>query len=126
MNVEYICARFQRSQGVPWGFQVILGSRHPVRSFYAGVPVVIATDDEGVARSDLTNEYQPAVEEHHLSDRELKEIPRNSIEYSVLPAAEKSRLREQLETALAGFEAAVRRHRRTRARVRHRIVGCFT
>lgn len=43
------------------------GARHPLRQFLrAGVPVVIATDDEGVARSDLTNEYQRAVEEQGL------------------------------------------------------------
>jgi hypothetical protein len=87
----------------------VRGARHPLRQFLrAGVPVVIATDDEGVARSDLTNEYQRAVEEHGLNYRELKEISRNSIEYSFLPAAEKARLRKQLRAAFVAFEATVR------------------
>jgi hypothetical protein len=85
----------------------VRGPRHPLRQFLrAGVPVVIATDDEGIARSDLTNEYQRAVEEHGLSYTELKEISRNSIEYSFLPAETKSRVRQRLEAAFASFEAA--------------------
>ena len=87
----------------------IRGARHPLRQFLrAGVPVVIATDDEGVARSDLTNEYQRAVEEHALSYRELKDISRNSIEHSFLPSAEKARLRRRLDAAVADFEARFR------------------
>ena len=83
----------------------IRGARHPLRQFLrAGVPVVIATDDEGVSRSDLTNEYQRAVEEHGLSYRELKTLSRNSIEYSFVPAAEKAKQRNRLESAFAGFE----------------------
>jgi adenosine deaminase len=83
----------------------IRGARHPLRQYLrAGVPVVIATDDEGVSRSDLTNEYQRAVEEHGLSYRELKEISRNSIEHSFLPGEAKARLRDRLEAAFARFE----------------------
>lgn len=87
----------------------IRGSKHPLRQFLrAGVPVVIMTDDEGVARSDLTNEYQRAVEEQGLSYAELKQISRNSIKYSFLPAAEKARLARRLESALARFERELR------------------
>jgi adenosine deaminase len=84
----------------------IRGARHPLRQYLrAGVPVVIATDDEGVARSDLTNEYQRAVEEHGLSYSEIKGISRNSIDYSFLPAEAKARLKQRLEAAFASFEA---------------------
>jgi hypothetical protein len=83
----------------------IRGARHPLRQFLrAGVPVVIATDDEGVSRSDLTNEYQRAVEEHGLGYRELKDVSRNSIEYSFLPQAAKAKARSRLEAAFADFE----------------------
>lgn len=83
----------------------IRGARHPLRQYLrAGVPVVIATDDEGVSRSDLTNEYQRAVEEHGLSYGELKEISRNSIAYSFLPGEAKARLGERLEAAFVRFE----------------------
>jgi len=88
---------------------VILGIRgpaHPVRQYLrAGVPVVIATDDEGVARSDLTNEYQRGVEEQGLTYRELKEISYNSIECSFLRSDAKARVKQQLDAAFAKFEA---------------------
>ena len=88
---------------------IILGVRgpaHPLRQYIrAGVPVVIATDDEGVARSDLTNEYQRAVEEHGLRYEQLKQISRHSIEFSFLPQAEKARERKALEAAFDRFES---------------------
>lgn len=87
----------------------VRGARHPLGQYLrAGVPVVIATDDEGVARSDLTNEYQRAVEEHGLSYGQLKEISRNSIEHSFLPTDEKARIRQALEAAFARFESGFR------------------
>ena len=50
---------------------VILGVRgknHPLHDFMqAGVPVALATDDEGVSRSDMTHEYLKGVEEQGLS-----------------------------------------------------------
>jgi hypothetical protein len=64
------------------------GPTHPFRHYLnAGVPIVIATDDEGVARSDITHEYQRAVEEQGASYPELKRISRDSAEYSFLPGA---------------------------------------
>lgn len=87
----------------------IRGPRHPLRQFLrAGVPVVLMTDDEGIARSDLTNEYQRAVEEHGVSYADLKQLSRNSIEHGFLPAAEKARLRTRLEAALTRFERGLR------------------
>ena len=84
----------------------VRGKTHPLRQYIrAGVPVVIATDDEGVARSDLTNEYQRAVEEHGLSYGQLKDISRNSIEYSFLPEVEKARERQGLGAAFERFES---------------------
>jgi hypothetical protein len=84
----------------------VRGARHPLRQYLrAGVPVVLATDDEGVARSDLTNEYQRAVEEQGVSYRELKEMSRNSVEYSFLPPDARTRVRRQLEAAFARFES---------------------
>ncbi len=50
-----------------------------------GVPVAISTDDEGVARSDMTHEYLRAVEGYHLSYTELKRMTRQSLEHSFLP-----------------------------------------
>ncbi len=50
-----------------------------------GVPVAIATDDEGVARSNMTHEYLRAVEGYQLPYTELKRMTRQSIEHSFLP-----------------------------------------
>src|SRR6202030_507504 len=50
-----------------------------------GVPVALATDDEGVSRIDLTREYIRAVETYGLRYRDLKQIVRASLEHSFLP-----------------------------------------
>jgi hypothetical protein len=66
----------------------VRGDRHPLRTYMrAGVPVALSTDDEGVERTDLTREYQRAVEEHRLDYADLKRISRDSLEYSFLPGA---------------------------------------
>jgi adenosine deaminase len=66
----------------------IKGKRHPLRLYMRNnVPVVLATDDPGVARTDMTTEWQRAVEEHGVSYRELKRFARNSIEYSFIEGA---------------------------------------
>lgn len=68
------------------GILGLRGAAHPFRQYLnAGVPVAIATDDEGVARSDITHEYQRAVEEQGATYPELKRISRDSAEYSFLP-----------------------------------------
>lgn len=59
---------------------------HPLPLYLAyGVPVVIATDDQGVLRTDLSREYARAVSEHHLSVEQIIQINRNSLTYSFLP-----------------------------------------
>ena len=52
------------------------------------MPVALSTDDEGVSRIDLTHEYVRAVETFGLSYADLKQLVRNSLEYSFLPGAE--------------------------------------
>lgn len=68
---------------------VILGVKgrdHPLSLYReAGVPVVLSTDDEGVSRSDMTNEYLRAVTEQKLRYRDLKQIARDSLHYAFLP-----------------------------------------
>jgi len=67
---------------------VILGVRgrdHPLGLYLAhGVPVALATDDPGVSRDDMTNQYMRAVREHGLKYEQLKRIARNTLEYSFL------------------------------------------
>jgi hypothetical protein len=50
-----------------------------------GVPVALATDDEGVSRSDMTHEYLRAVESYGLSYADLKRMARESLEHSFIP-----------------------------------------
>ena len=64
------------------------GKDHPFplyRQF--GVPVALATDDEGVSRIDLTHEYVRAVEAYGLNYADLKQMVRTSVEHTFLPGA---------------------------------------
>jgi hypothetical protein len=83
----------------------VSGAQHPLPVYLKfGVPVALATDDEGVARSNMTQEYQRAVETYHLSYADLKRIARASIAYSFLPASDKARAQAQLDAAFGKFE----------------------
>jgi adenosine deaminase len=64
----------------------IQGKDHPLPIYRKyGVPLALSTDDEGVSRIDLTHEYVKAAETFNLTYQDLKEMVRNSIEYSFLP-----------------------------------------
>jgi adenosine deaminase len=64
----------------------VTGSHHPLPMYLKfGVPVAPATDDPGVSRGDITQEYQRAAETYHLSYLDLKKFARSSLEYSFLP-----------------------------------------
>jgi adenosine deaminase len=62
------------------------GDRHPWKLYRAnGIPLCLSTDDEGVSRGNLTLEYTRAARTYNLSYADLKDLARNSIEYSFLP-----------------------------------------
>jgi adenosine deaminase len=64
----------------------VSGEDHPLPVYMRfGVPVAISTDDEGVARSDMTHEYLRAVQGYRLSYTDLKRTTRQSLEHSFLP-----------------------------------------
>lgn len=66
----------------------VKGDRHPFPVYRKyGVPVVLSTDDEGVSRSQLTEEFERAVLTYNLTYSDLKEMARNSIEFSFAPGA---------------------------------------
>jgi adenosine deaminase len=48
------------------------------------VPVALATDDEGVSRSDMTREYLRAAQEQGLNYISLKRIARTSLEHAFI------------------------------------------
>ncbi len=63
----------------------VRGDDHPFPIYLkAGVPLTISTDDEGVARSDLTQEYLRALRVYPITYAQLKGIVRNGLEYSFL------------------------------------------
>jgi adenosine deaminase/adenosine deaminase CECR1 len=56
----------------------------PILTKY-NVPVVLVTENSGLTRIDITNEYVRAAYDYNLSYPELKKLVRNSLEYSLLP-----------------------------------------
>jgi len=83
----------------------VRGAAHPLSAYLAhGVPVALATDDEGVSVSDMTLEYARAVTDQRLGYLALKTMARNSIVYSFADDSTKKRLRSELEQAFERFE----------------------
>ena len=63
----------------------ISGSRHPLAIYIEyGVPVALATDDEGVSRSEISMEYLKAAEDQGLGYVQLKTMARNSLQYAFI------------------------------------------
>ena len=84
----------------------VKGGRHPFPIYRKyGVPVVIATDDEGVSRSDMTHEYLRAVQSYGLSYADLKKIVRDSLKYSFSEPEMKSKLLAELDVRFSQFES---------------------
>ena len=54
----------------------------------AGVPVSLATDDEGVNRSDLTARFATAVQVYHIDYLGLKRMVRDSLEHAFIGGAD--------------------------------------
>jgi hypothetical protein len=66
----------------------VTGREHPLATYLKyGVPVALATDDEGVSRSEISREYLRAVQDQGLGYLQLKQLTRNSLEYSFIGGA---------------------------------------
>ena len=66
----------------------VRGQEHPLPVYlHYGVPVALATDDEGVSRSDMAHEYVRAAESYHLTYIDLKRMARQSLEHSFMAGA---------------------------------------
>ena len=86
----------------------IKGENHPVTLYRKyGVPYVISTDDAGVTRHTLSQEYVLFASRYKPDYAEMKKTSYNSIRYAFLPAADKARLTRQLNARFAAFEADV-------------------
>lgn len=111
------------------------GKRHPLHAYLRyGVPVALATDDEGVARSDMNQEYLKAVEEQGVDYPTLKRMARNSLEHAFVEGASLWQERGAFVpvaacTAAAGGMAGARCReyagRSTRARLQRELETAF-
>ncbi len=64
------------------------GSSHPVNAYLENnVPAALATDDEGILRGNITDEFVRAVTVQNLEYPALKKMVRHSVEHSFLPGA---------------------------------------
>ncbi|MER5961370.1 adenosine deaminase [Streptomyces sp. NPDC002057] len=64
----------------------VSGAAHPFATYRRhGVPVVLATDDPGVSRIEITDEYRRAADMYGLRYPELRDLARASLEHSFLP-----------------------------------------
>ncbi|HUM06017.1 MAG TPA: hypothetical protein VLT90_11200 [Terriglobales bacterium] len=84
----------------------VSGNRHPLPAYMRyGVPVSLATDDQGVSRSDITQEFVRATETYDLKYSDLKRMARQSLEYSFLPGRN---LRQPEKSSIALCELDLR------------------
>lgn len=64
----------------------VSGKAHPLNWYLQhGIPVVLSTDDEGILRTTLTEQFVQAVMEHHLDYADIKTLNRNVLHYAFLP-----------------------------------------
>lgn len=83
----------------------VVGSNHPFEIYRKfNVPIVLSTDDEGVSRINLTNEYTRAVLTYDLPYEYIKELSFNSLKYSFLDRLTKNKLLAKLTTEFLDFE----------------------
>lgn len=70
------------------GILGVKGNAHPFPIYRAAhVPVALSTDDEGVSRIDITDEYVRAALDYHLSYQDLKQLARTGMEHNFLSGA---------------------------------------
>jgi hypothetical protein len=84
----------------------ISGLQHPLATYLRyGVPVALATDDEGVSRSEISREFLKAAQDQGLGYLQLKMMARNSLQYAFIEGSEKAKLQRQLEADFKKFES---------------------
>ncbi len=84
----------------------ISGNRHPFPLYLRyGVPIALCTDDEGVSRTDLTEQYSMATREYDLSYSQLKRISIDSLKYGFIEPRAKRAAMDDLRADLRDFQA---------------------
>ncbi len=91
--------------------EFILGVKdeaHPVRLYTDyGVPVVISSDDPGVSRGSLSEEYVLLASRYRYSYDEVKQFAANSIKYSFMSESDKERHLQLLRKNFDAFERRI-------------------
>jgi hypothetical protein len=83
----------------------VRGPQHPLTAYmHYGVPLALATDDQGVARSDMTHEYLRAAETYNLTYSDLKRLARQSLEHSFLNTHDRAQAQRKFDQAFTAFE----------------------
>ncbi|MFP5439056.1 MAG: adenosine deaminase [Bacteroidia bacterium] len=82
---------------------------HPVEIYYTNnIPIVICTDDEGVLRTSITEQYVLLAHRYKLTYSQIKEVVKNSIVYSHLENNNvRQRLLKKLEKDFEKFEKEI-------------------
>lgn len=73
-----------------------------------GVPIALCTDDEGVSRTDLSEQYEMATREYDLSYGALKGISRDSLRHGFLQDEAKAEAMADLNADFRSFERRFR------------------
>ena len=89
--------------------QFILGvdaTRHPFSSYFqAGVPIILSTDDPGILRCKLADEFSSLAKNYdYLTYNDFKQFAQNSIVFSFLGKVDKEVQLKNLEKKLILFE----------------------
>lgn len=91
--------------------EFILGVKnqvHPVTLYRKyGVPIVLATDDPGVSRNNLSGEYVLFASRYKPDYVEVKKLSYDSLRYAFLPEDDKRRMLKALDVRFAKFEAEI-------------------
>ncbi|MCY7295394.1 adenosine deaminase [Alteromonas sp. a30] len=89
--------------------EFILGVSHEEHPYLIyedyGVPMVISTDDSGVSRNNLTNEYVLLATRYKPNYEEIKDYVYNSIKYSFMSKEDKAKNKQRLDTKFSQFES---------------------
>lgn len=88
----------------------VKGAEHPIELYRKyGVSFVISTDDAGVTRHNLSNEYVLFATRYKTDYAEVKKLSYDSIRFAFLAEGDKQRLLKQLDSRFAKFEAEIAR-----------------
>jgi adenosine deaminase len=84
----------------------VKGDEHPLMFYYDHkVPIILSTDDPGILRTDLTEQYTVAAQRYpQLTYQDFKQFAFNSLTYAFLPEDVKTGLTAKLEQDFKEFE----------------------